>query len=55
MNYHKIEIDMSLTDDDLSGFDVSSISKFVLRLPGLGRYGYIHEYILLLYYIIDSE
>ena len=56
MNFHNINIDMSLTDNDiLSVFDVSSIGNFVLLLPELGGYGYTNDSKLSLYYIIDSD
>ena len=56
LNFHNININMSLTDKDLlSVFDVSSIDNFVLLLLELGGYGYKNDNKLSLYFIIDSE
>ena len=55
MVYHRVAIDMSITDDEKSIIDFTTISNYVLLLPELGGYGYTIADTLSLYYIIDSE
>ena len=55
MVYHRVVIDMSITDDEKSIIDLTTISNYVLLLPELGGYGYTITDILSLYYSIDSE
>ena len=56
LNFHNININMSLTENDILGdFDVTSIDNFVLLLPELGGCGYTNDNKLSLYYIIDSD
>ena len=42
MNYHKVDLDLSLTDLDLLNLNESNISDCLLLLPELCKDGYIH-------------
>ena len=55
MVYHRVDIDMSITDDEKSIIDLTTINNYVLLLPELGGYGYNIAETLPLHSIIDSE
>ena len=54
MNYHKVDLDLSLTDLDLLNLNESNIMNYLLLLPELCKDGYIHVKSNSYYYIIDS-
>ena len=54
MNYHKVDLDLSLTDLDLLNLNKSNIMNYLLLLPELCKDGYIHVESNSYYYIIDS-
>ena len=55
MNFHKVKIDLSITDSDLQPFDESYISSYLLLLPELDKEGHINLQENMSYYIIDSD
>ena len=55
MNYHRVNLDLSLTDLDLIPFHEDNIINYLLLLPELGKDGYINVEQNASYYVIDSE
>ena len=55
MNYHKVDLDLSLTDLGLLNLGESNISNYVLLLPELCEDGCINVESRSSYYIIVSE
>ena len=55
MNFHKLRVDMTITDSSLYRFAVSDIKIFILALPYIGTSGYQANNKSSMYYIIDSE
>jgi len=55
MDFHKVEIDSSMTDTELQPFDENCISNYLLLLPELDKDGYINLEGNGSYYIIDSD
>ena len=55
MNYHKVDLDLSLTDLDLLNLYTSNTRNYPLLLPEWYKDGYINVESISAYYIIDSE
>ena len=55
INFHKLVVDMTITDFSLKTFGVSDIKNFLMALPKIGISGYQVSNQSSLYYIIDSE
>ena len=55
MDFHKVEINLSMTDTELQPFDENCISNYLLLLPELDKDGYINLEGNGSYYIIDSD
>ena len=55
MNYHKVDLDLSLTDLDLLNLYTSNTRNYLLLLPEWYKDGYINVESISAYYIIDSE
>ena len=57
INFHKLVVDMTITDFSLKKFGVSDIKNFLMALPKIGISGYRYQFSnqSSLYYIIDSE
>ena len=55
MNFHKLRVDITITDSLLYRFAVSYIKIFISALPYIGTSGYQANNQSSMYYIIDSE
>ena len=55
VTYHKVILDLSLSDLHLLPFEEDTIQNYLLLLPELGKDGYINEEQNASYYVIDSE
>ena len=55
MHFHKVKMNLVLTDSELQPFDECYISNYILLLPELDKEGYINIQGNGSYYVIDSE
>ena len=55
MHLHEMKIDLSMTKLDLILFNEDDIHNYMLVLPELSIFGYIHIECKSLYYVIDSN
>ena len=55
MSFHKLRVDMTITDSSLYRFAVSDIKIFILALPYIGTSGYQANNKSSMYYVIDWE
>ena len=55
MHLHEMKIDLSMTNLDLILFNEDDIHNYMLVLPELSIFGYMHIECKLLYYVIDSD